>query len=256
MLSKDEIYRVWAPPEAPWSRWVKPVLFAFMDGVFEIRAARAVRFDAGWVPAPGDAAMVIDLPRDDGVLWGIQLARLGYRPIPLYNALPFPWNEKMSVPDSRSASTVDVEPILAALHRETNALSQIQLPSEAPPAFLLDADRRIARTDPEPGRFDNRSVCFPTDFPSAQFLLERGIRRAVIVQENTSIAGDLAQTLVAWQRNGIEILRKKSKDTDPPVQVIVQPSFLRLLWYRISVALGLRRSELGGFGGIVPSSSG
>ncbi len=35
MPSKDEIYRIWAPPEALWSRWVKPILFSFVDGVFE-----------------------------------------------------------------------------------------------------------------------------------------------------------------------------------------------------------------------------
>jgi len=150
-----------------------------------------------------------------------------------------------------------VEPILAALYRETTTLQQIPLAKDAPPAFLLDADRRVARIDLAPGSFDNRSVCLSTDFPSAEFLLAQGIRQAVIVQENASVAGDLIQALLGWQRSGIALFRKKSSDAGPPVSVVVEkPSFLRAFWHRLGVALGLRRGELGAFGGIVPSSGG
>jgi hypothetical protein len=257
MLNRDEIHQIWAPPEALWSRWVKPVLFAFMDGVFEVPPARAASFETDWVPAAGTTAIIVDLPGDEGVLWGIQLAQSGYRPIPLYNALPFPLNAKMSAADSRPLSVVDVEPILAALCREATALQQISLANDAPPAFLLDAARRVARFDPAPGRFDNRSVCFSTDFPSAEFLQTQGIRKAIIVQENTNVAGDLVQVLLSWQRSGIQLFRRKSGEAGPATPVVVErPSFLRTLWYRISVMLGLRRGELGGFGAIVPSSGG
>src|SRR6266700_314203 len=257
MLSKDEIYRVWTPIESPWSRWVKPVLFAFMDAVFEVSPARAISFESGWVPAAGDAAIIVDLPGDDGVLWGMHLARSGYRPIPLYNALPFPLGMKMSVLRSRPQTTVNVELILAALYRETTTLQQIPMSKEAPPAFLLDADRRIACVDPEPGCFDNRSVCFSTDFPSAEYLLAQGIRNVIIVQKNTTVNGDLVQTLLSWQGAGIQLYRKKSGDAAPPSSVVMErPSFLRSLLYRIGVSLRLRRGEMGGFGGIVPSSGG
>lgn len=257
MPTKDEIYRIWAPPQARWSRWVKPVLFAFMDGVFEVPPGRAQPFPSDWVPAPGAAAIVVDLPCDRGVLWGIQLARLGYQPVPLYNALPFSINERMSEPDSRSPSTVDVEPIVAALFREASTLVQIQLSANAPPAFLLDSNRRIARFKPSPGCFDNRSVCFSTDFPSAQLLLEHGIRGAIVVQESTEIADDLLLVLVAWQERGIELLCKNPEDATAPIPLVVKrPSFLRLLWRHIRIAFGYRRGELGAFGEIVTPSSG
>ena len=44
--------------------------------------------------------------------------------------------------------------------------------THAPPAFLLDSDRMKAPA-PDPGRFDNRWLVFPQDFPSAAFLRSR-----------------------------------------------------------------------------------
>jgi hypothetical protein len=255
-MDKDEIYRIWAPSDAPWSRWVKPVLFSFMDSRFDVRRPAITQFNADWAPKPGQVALIVDLPGEDGVVWGLQLARLGYRPIPLYNALPFPPSEKM-FPATRPECTVDVVPILTALYRETAALKEIRLAAGAPPIFLLDADRRIARKDPEPGIFDNRSVCFTTDFPSADFLCSRQITRVIVLQRGSNIAGDLLLALLEWQKAGIQLLRKDPMEAAPPKQVVVEPpSFLRRLWYRISVALTLRRGELGGFGGIVESASG
>lgn len=255
-MDKDEIYRVWAPSDAPWSRWVKPVLFSFMDSRFDVRQPAVTQFNTDWAPSPGQAVIIVDLPGEEGVLWGVQLARLGYQPIPLYNALPFPPSEKM-YPATRPECTVDVVPILTALYRETAALKEIRMAADAPPAFLLDSDRRFARKDPEPGIFDNRSVCFSTDFPSAEFLSSRQITQAIVFQRGSRVAGDLLLVLLDWQKAGIQLLRKDPMDAGPPKPVVVEPpSILRRLWYRISVALTLRRGELGGFGSIVESASG
>ena len=257
MPDKDEIYRIWAPSDAPWSHWVKPVLFSFTDAGFQAPPGRSVRLETNWIPAPGSTALLLDLPEDDGVLCSLLLARIGYRPVPLYNALPFPPYDKMTAPNSRPASTVHVEPILAALVGEASALQQISLLPDAPPVFLLDAARRVARTELRPGVFDNRSVCFITDFPSAQFLLNHGIRSVIVVQETSEFARDLVETLLSWQNGGIQILRKKRGDTEMPVAVVVKlPSFLNSAWFRLTTALGLRKGELGGYGGIVPPSSG
>jgi hypothetical protein len=256
MMDKDEIYRIWAPPDAPWSRWVKPVLFSFIDSRFDVRQPAITQFSTDWAPRPGQVVLIVDLPGEDGLVWGLQLARLGYRPIPLYNALPFPPSEKMS-PATRPECTVDVVPILTALYRETAALKEIHLAADAPPVFLLDAGRSIARKDPEPGVFDNRSVCFSTDFPSAEFLSSRQITQAIILQRGSDVAGDLLLVLLEWQKAGIQLLRKDPMEAAPPKPVVIEPpSFLRRLLYRISVALSLRRGELGGFGGIIKSASG
>lgn len=226
-----------------------------MDGSLEPDSESSVRLETSWIPAPGSFAIVVDLPGIDGVVWGMELAYRGFRPIPLYNALPFPLREKSITPQLRSKSTVNVEPILEALYWQTPRLEKLYLSSAAPPAFLLDADRRIARIDPEPGVFDNRSVCFESDFPSGEFLFVHNIQQVMLLQHDSDIAGDLSAILLSWQSHGIQIFRKRVTIAGPAVHVTVQtPSLWRHLWFRISVALGLRRGELGAFGRLVPSA--
>ena len=151
---------------------------------------------------------------------------------------------------------VDVESILAALYQESSALKELSLPAEAPPAFLLDADRRLARVDATPGVFDNRSVCFTTDFPSPEFLLSHGIRFAILIQKDPEPGYDLLQILLIWQQAGIKLLSKDPRDSDQAkLMVVKKPSFLRSLWHRLRVLFGLHRGELG-FGRIVPYSNG
>jgi hypothetical protein len=256
MLTKDEIYAVWAPQDSVWSPWVKPVLFSFVGAAIETRPARSAAFNPDWVPAPGSTAFILDLPSEEGVLWALKLAQLGYRPVPLYNALPFPICDMPYAHELRPPTAVDVESILSAIINLSSELRKITLPSNAPPAFMLDADRRVARLELEPGVFDNRSVCFTTDFPSPKLLLQLGITRVVVVQENTKVAHDLLEVLVSWQHGGIQILSRPRLGKDLPVPAIIKrPSFLSAIWFRMKVALGLRRSELG-FGGIVTASSG
>jgi hypothetical protein len=255
MPNRDEIYNIWAPLGGLWSPWVKPVLFSFTDAQYRVPLVRSIVFQKEWIPRPGPTGLVIDLPEEEGVLWGIRLAELGYRPVPLYNALPFAIADKNEVPSSRPTTSVHVEPIVAALVQQSDKLANIHLPLNAPPSFLLDADRRIAKADLREGIFDNRSICFSTDFPSASFLLEHGIRNVVVVQETAKFARDVLDPLLAWQAAGIEILRKTYKDVSPPVAVTIRkPSFLSKVWFKLSALAGLRRGELGGFGDIVRAS--
>ena len=257
MASKDEIHKIWAPPGGMWSPWVKPVLFSFTDAICTVPPTRSVVFQKEWVPKTSSTAFVVDLPEEAGILWGMRMAEFGYRPVPLYNALPFAISDKLETPTSRPISTVHVEPILGAVVRESSTLHKLKLPLNSPLAFLLDSDRRIAKTDIVPGVFDNRSVCFTTDFPSAAFLIEHGVNSVVVVQETATFAPDLLPVLIAWQQGGIKVFRKLYQDTEPPAAVVVQkPSFLSRIWFRLSVALGFHRGELGAFGEIVPASSG
>jgi hypothetical protein len=254
-LEKEIVHRIWCPPDSAWSRWVKPVLFAFMDSPLPSEPTRSKPLDASWVPAPGGFAIVVDLPGPDGVVWGMELARRGYRPVPVYNALPFPLREKSFAPEKRSKSTVNVVQILAALFGETSSLEQLRLSPVAPPAFLLDADRRIARIDPLAGVFDNRSVCFETDFPTSEFLVSHNIQQAIVLQHDSDVAGDLSAILLSWQEHGIRIFQKKASVAGSAIPVTVRkPSMLRRAWFHVSVFLGLRRGELGAFGKIVPSA--
>ena len=50
-----------------------------------------------WSPAIDEkVAVVLDLPGAEGVRVGLELAARGYRPVPLYNAVPLPFTARVS----------------------------------------------------------------------------------------------------------------------------------------------------------------
>ena len=249
-MTPEELFSVWAPAGAIWSPWVKPVLFAHAASFVSVDEPTPIAFDLSWLTANrASDAIVVDLPGSEGVWLGLALARIGYRPIALYNAAPAP---------ELDSSLIPVRPILAAIFAATPELAKLQLPTDAPPAFLLDADRRGGMEAAEPGRFDNRSISFPTDFPSANLLVHRGIHGALLVTETSGEPQpDLAHTLCRWQEAGIALTIKPLGTPIPREPLIVKrPTWYRSLWYRVAMLARLRRNPLGGFGGTLSSSSG
>src|SRR4051812_27302380 len=91
-MHREEVLASWVPPDAVWSRWARPVLFAQMsESEVEPPAGepwRALAVD--WAPAPGDTLAVVDLPGAESVWMGLALAGRGYRPVPLFNACTGP----------------------------------------------------------------------------------------------------------------------------------------------------------------------
>jgi hypothetical protein len=258
-MNEKEVFAAWAPQDSIWSPWVAPVLFA--QTYWDIRPSDPV------VPQPlpwlqeamKETAFVVDLPFAGSVEVGFALAARGYRPVPLYNASPGPPVVGLP-PGSQGVSNaaVDMRPIAGAIGRMTSSLEALNLPADAPPAFLLDANRLEGTTKPvSPGMFDNRWMVFPQDFPSASFLLAHGIRKALLVQKDRlEPQDDLAHTLLRWQEGGIGILSKKLDDNAPPLAITVKrPSKYRAVWYRALAQLGLRRSSGGGFGSYIPVAS-
>jgi hypothetical protein len=277
-MTQDEIYDVWAPAESEWSQWVKPVLFAHLP-VFGSSPGNATSVEAiAESPLPSNdsqTALVLDLPGAMAVQMTGALVRQRYRPIPLYNSCPPPKSwlpvtqslEFTMDPFASSARSkqpaVNVQPTIDAILEMTALLKAANLPANAPPAFLLDAKRRIVQPGyvSVPGAFDNRSVSLPTDFPSANFLLSRGIRKVVVVTETaTPPQADLSHTLLRWQRDGISIsgitANSERGVAIPQPITIRRPPYFRTAWYALMVRLGLRPNLLGGFGGVLPESGG
>jgi hypothetical protein len=248
-MKGPELFDLWAPPDAVWSRWAKPVLFAQWPPPLLSRAAgpEAPASAEAAAPVPDlpldlSLAVVVDLPGAVSVHTGLALARRGYRPVPSFNGSHFP------------GALVNVEPILRALADGAGSLGGLQLPPEAPPAFLLDSRRQSSDGAPEPGRYDNRWLAFPQDFPSANFLLSRRIHRVLLIQEagRARPADDLAHVLRRWQEAGIEILLLHPGEGSPAALQVEKPSRFRSLSYRALAILGLRRNSAGGFGSIIP----
>jgi hypothetical protein len=260
-MNNEGVFSIWAPDDARWSRWVKPVLFAHLDSA-QLLAQVPVEelpVELSWSPAIEECtAIVVDLPGAEGVRVGLKLAARGFRPVPLYNAVPLPFTARSLDPlNAGAVAAVDLLPIVAALKNGTEQLAQFNLPTDAPPAFLLDSNRHGEGRTMLPNQFDNRAVCFTTDFPSANFLRASGIERVVLIQRSRIYPlSDLAHILRRWQDGGIALERARVDFTEPrqPFEVS-KPSWYGMMFQRALMALGLRRAGGGGFGSWVPVAS-
>src|SRR5262249_42099185 len=151
--------------------WAKPVLFAQLaTGVWTVPESDApAPYDVFWAPSTGRTAIIVDLPGIDAVAFGLALAARGYRPVPLYNT------------SFGAGAVVNAEGIAKELLMRPRWLQGLTIAASAPPVFLLDADRMTPAVLPEPGRYDNRWIVFPQDFPSGSCLRGNGITDVLLV---------------------------------------------------------------------------
>lgn len=264
-MKRAQVHRCWAPAEGPWSRWVKPVLFAAIGAdaypITRRVKARPLPPPPAWISAlrggapettapektrehpyraakAGRTALVVDLPGAMGTLLGVQLAEVGFRPVPLYNAI------------ASANAVVDVLPIIDVL---VDGAEQVAAaPAAAPPAFLLDADRRGSGRPLHVGAFDNRSVCRAADFPSGETLHDAGIRRAIVICD--VLAPDLEPVLVAWQERGIASWRKRAVAEDA-APIVLRPRWWGTRLLELAREAFLSRHPDGSYGAIIEGSS-
>lgn len=253
-MGPEEIYQVWAPADSVWSPWVAPVVFSQLRYAEPNVITDESPSELPWITGadPIRTALILDLPGGKAVWTAIALARRGYRPVFLINSALGPAGfDDLGLPcPSLPASAVDMRPLVVALCGATPLLQGIEMKQDAPPAFLLDSLRTKGSVAIREELFDNRWVVFPQDFPSAQFLLGRGIASVVLVQEGSlAPQEDLAHVLLRWQESGVEIFAIDLNAGSVAVQIKVpRPSRFRALWYRTRTILGLHRSWVGGFG--------
>lgn len=263
-MTRHEIFDAWAPQEALWSKWVKPVVFAHilepasslpLDHEAPMADLPAASLDSRIAPADGRTAIVVDLPGAESVRFALLLASSGYRPVPLFNSVP---GSRYGVATSVSHVVVDMSPVVDELGAGAEFLNSLSIPANAPPAFCLDARRRVGgAVPPLPGVFDNRSISLPADFPSANLLRSEGVSGAMIVfTGNAGPERDLCHTLRRWQEAGIELssIRLDSEEAPQPL-IVRRPPLYGQLWYGFMAALGLRPNLLGGYGGFLPDPS-
>lgn len=236
MRSNLETYKIWAPDDALWTQWAKPVLFIHHPG--HVNNYQLDIPEIKWIRSVERNTMIIcDLPSKSGVLEALALARLGYRPVPLYNG----------VNGQTSSTIVKVNDIVWSLYKGADALSACSIRTDAPPVFMLDSNRMTGRGK-QPGTFDNRWCVFPQDMPSATFLIEAGISKVIVRAD--SIQNDLSHILCRYENEGLSIYLC---DGEEPRKIpVTQPSRFKSLSYRFKVIAGLTRSATGGFGGMIP----
>jgi hypothetical protein len=244
-IASESAFAAWAPDGVFWSEWAKPI--AFIQAGPTIVTEPAAEATAPEVPGPLDpsSVVIVDLPGADAVNAGLALAERGFRPVPLFNGTSGP------------SAVIDVSPITRALGSGVERLERVSLGAEAAPAFLLDSRRSGGGADPRPGSYDNRWIVLPQDFPSGALLASRGFRTATLIQKDTlAIPPDLAHALRRWQDNGIQIrVVDVAKGQGAANVTVPKPSGFKLAWYAAIALLGLRRSNVGGFGSTMPQAS-
>ncbi len=244
----EDYFKVWAPSESVWSKWVKPVIFAQIpQRTIEPVPAARVEFDLSSLPGATDhTALVVNLEADNSVQAALALVQRGYRPVPLYNCWDGP------------GALIPLAPVLNAMVTATDSLRQSALGPDAPPAFMIDANRIVPQ--PVEGRFDNRWIVFPQDFPSAIFFRSQGIEQVILLQRGIQqMQEDLFQVLLLWNKGGLRLLKKDPFQSEAPQSIDMSlPTRIRMgmgsRFFLIST-FGLRRSGAGGFGAYRPTSA-
>ncbi len=189
----QQVYKIWAPAGKRWVDWVRPVPFVALgecSKVYSISDFSIPTMDF-LGKATGDTAILVDRPGAESVKTGLALAKLGYRPIPIYNG---------TMEQQGARATVDNQSVAAALVMGAEVLQGIEIKEEAPPAFLTDRNR-MQRFKMEIASFDNSWDVYHQDLPSAEYLLGQGIHKIVIIGD--AVSKDLKKIFYSFQKKGI-----------------------------------------------------
>ena len=193
------MYEIWAPAGKKWVDWVRPVPFVSMS-----EYSKGYHISEFSIPSSDyidekykGAAIIVDLPGIESVLEGIALAHAGYRPIPIYNG---------TIEQKGARATVDNQSVGIALAWGASRIKQIEISDDAMPAFLLDSNR-LNRYKMEISVFDNSWDIYPQDIPSADYMINNGIDKIVIV--GNTVSRDLKKILYQYQQKKINIFLKK-----------------------------------------------
>ena len=196
-MNGRELFQIWAPLGArQWTKFAKPSLFAQLDRLTPHPAPHLLKVPSEVLALINEkTALIIDLPGASSVESGLAAAKIGFRPVPFYNGI----HEEQA-----GSPIVDNAAIIEALLAGAATLSQLELPEDAPPAFLLDSQREkdAAVLD---GMFDNRYQLDVDDFPSASYLKQRNILRLVIWSDG-QLREDLIPLKESYEGEGIQVL--------------------------------------------------
>jgi hypothetical protein len=228
----------WALHRCRWAAWAKPVLFTYPEPLGFHPLGDCPYADRLPV-ATRREALIVDLPGAESIACGVALARNGFLPVPLFNATT-----------GEGQDVLDLDPILGVLKEAGAQLCALNLPDDAPPAFLIHSRRLDGM--PKPNMFDNRWMLFPQDFPSGRLLRSAGIESVTVIRRGDRMRHDLRGVLRLLKREGVPS-SALDIDTGTTRELVHDLSILAVLGDHIAFVFhGLRENSAGGFGGRVP----
>ena len=193
-MSGKDIFKIYAPNGAKWTDWVRPVPFVAIDTYNRKPVSdwcdRRIIFMEEYRQ---DSAIFVDLPGKESIEFGIALAYLGYRPIPVFNGT----DEQEGCTATNNTYLIE-----SCLINGSEMLKNINLKNDANPAFLLDS-YRINRYRSKESIFDNSWDLYKQDVPSAEYFKQNNIDKIIVISD--TVNSDIKKILLNFQSKGIEI---------------------------------------------------
>ncbi len=192
-MTGKEVYKIYAPEGAKWTDWVRPVPFVAIDTynrelIIDWREKKAMFMQE----YKSDTAIFVDLRGSESIEFGIALAKIGYRPIPVFNGTDI---------QEGAQGLVDTNLVESALINGALILKNIKIDSNANPAFLLD-NSRLNRYRAKESIFDNSWDLYGQDVPSAEYFKQNGISKIIVV--SNKIERDLRKIFFKFVKEKIE----------------------------------------------------
>ena len=191
-MTGREIYEIYAKKDAKWTEWIRPVPFVGIDtynrkNIRPINDKKITFIDK----YEEDIAIFIDLPNIESIEFGIALAKIGYRPIPIFNGV----DEQI-----KSTATTPTYLVEESLISGAQKLKNIEIKLNANPVFLLDSNR-LNRYRKKESIFDNSWDLYGQDIPSYNYFKKNNITKIIVVGEK--INRDLRKIFFKFQDAGI-----------------------------------------------------
>jgi hypothetical protein len=259
-----ELFSVWSPSQqSPWFPYAKATLFASFDEkkqkpVYLSAGAVSTAFretlegqaPLGW-PEPG-IAVVADLPADKSLQLALIFAeKYRYQPVALFNNWP------------HSRGLLQPEMIVSAFYalRERIRSAAPWNDPARPPFFMVESGRLGVR-NPREEEFDNRYFLSDEDLPGAAYFRKQGIHTVCYIYEKTAEfkdridTDDLNSWFVALAKEGLTLRAADIAAPGSPQIFAPVPRKTRLNTMNLFISGGFHRAAAGGFGALVPASSG
>ena len=174
-MQGKEIYKIWAPKNADWVNWVRPVSFWSIEKYNRNDISNWIDFKNIFLKSYlENTAIFVDLPGVKSIEFGIALSKIGYRPIPIFNGTDESKN---------SIGILDNAQLEGALINGAVKLKDIKINNNSNPAFLLDSYRTI-RYRKNLSVFDNSWDLYGQDIPSYNYFKSKNIKRIIVVGDN------------------------------------------------------------------------
>jgi len=195
-MTGKEIYEIYAPKNVKWTEWVRPVPFVGID-IYNRKKIRLINDKKiGFINEyKKDTAIFVDLPNIESIEYGISLAQIGYRPIPIFNGV----DEQINSQSTTSSYLVE-EGLISGAEK----LKKIKIDNNANPVFILDSNR-LNRYRKNESIFDNSWDLYGQDIPSYNYFKDNGINKIIVIGEK--INRDLRKIFFKFQDVGIEFFQ-------------------------------------------------